>query len=63
MSQVQASSTSVPKTDLKLSPEEHFIINMLREKKFQELTIKVQDGVIVSLNRTEKFTRKKGGLV
>lgn len=55
-------TTSV-KPDFKLLPEELVVINMLREKRHQELTIKVQDGVIVYLERKEKFTRSKGGLI
>lgn len=47
---------------LKLTPEETVIINILREKRHQEVTVKVQDGVIVSLERKEKFIRKNGGL-
>jgi hypothetical protein len=44
-----------------LTPEELHIIKLLREKQFQELTIKVQDGVIVMIERIEKFARKKNG--
>lgn len=49
-------------TRITLSSDEIFLIMLLREKKFQEVTIKVQDGAIVSVERSEKFIKKNGGL-
>lgn len=56
-------SNTIPSGTLTLSKEELFLINLIREKKFQELTVKVQDGVIVLIERKEKFRSKKGGPV
>lgn len=50
-------STNQP---LQLRPEEIFLINLLREKNYQEVTVKIQDGSIISVERKEKFMRKKG---
>lgn len=61
MSTQTTSSQSKPEA-IKLSPEEVILINLLREKKHQEVVVKVQDGVIVYLERKEKFIRTKGGL-
>jgi hypothetical protein len=47
---------------IKLSADETMIIGMLREKKHQEVLVKVQDGAIVYVERTEKFRRTKGTL-
>lgn len=44
-----------------LTPEEIFLIHLLREKPYQEIIVKVQDGFIVSVERKEKFMRKKTG--
>lgn len=45
-----------------LTPEELLVIKLLREKPFQELTIKIQNGVIIMMERTERFARKSGKL-
>lgn len=58
----QPSAPLKSETTIRLSPEEIVLINLLREKKHQEVVVKVQDGVIVYLERKEKFIRSKGGL-
>ena len=62
MSTLPTQSAPVKSETIRLSPEEIVLINLLREKKHQEVIVKVQDGVIVYLERKEKFIRTKGGL-
>ena len=45
---------------LKLTADEMVIIKRLREKAHQEVIIKVQDGVIVCIKRSETWVKKKG---
>ena len=45
------------------TPEEILLIQLLREKPFQEIVIKVQGGLILSVERKEKFIRKKNGSI
>lgn len=52
-----------PIKQIRLSADEAMIISMLREKKHQEVLVKIQDGVVVYVERTEKFKRKAGGLL
>jgi len=60
----QNSANSPPRPEvLKLSPDEIRALQLLREMKHQELVIKVQDGVIVCIKRTETWVKKKGGLL
>lgn len=49
---------------LKLSSEEIAVIAMIKRNTYQEIEIQIQDSVIVSVNQTLKFKRKKdGGLI
>jgi len=44
-----------------LSQDEAFLLRLIKEKAFQEIVVKVQDGVIISVERKEKFLRKRLG--
>lgn len=46
---------------LKLAPEELDVITMMRRFSYQDIAVQVQDGVIVSVDQTLKYRRKKGG--
>lgn len=42
-----------------LSPDEIQVIRLLRERQHQDILVKVKDGVIIYMERTEKFVRNK----
>jgi len=53
---------ALPPGAFKLTKDELQLISLLREKSHQEILVKVQDSVIVYIERTEKFRRKSGNL-
>ena len=46
---------------IKLSQEEMSIILMMRRYPNQDIIIQVQDGLLVSVNQTIRFRRRRGG--
>jgi len=48
---------------IKLTTDEMLLIKLLREKRHQEVTVKVKDGVIVLVERKERFIRQGKGLI
>ena len=46
---------------IKLTSEEIALISMIRGFPNQEITTQIKDSVIVSVSRTTKYFRKKGG--
>lgn len=48
-------------TQTNLTPEETAIISLIRSNSYQEINVQVQDSVIISVDQTIKYRRKKGG--
>jgi len=51
-----------PRPPFKLTTDEVLLIKLLREKRHQEVTVKVKDGVFVLVERKERFIRQGKGL-